>query len=591
MAGSLYNKWRPLRFADMIGQEHVTRTLQNALASGQLGHAYLFSGPRGTGKTTAARILARAVNCRQGILPDPCNRCETCAMALEGRSFDIIEIDAASNTGVDDIRELRDKVNFVPAHGRYKVYIIDEVHMLSTGAFNALLKTLEEPPPHVLFVLATTEVHRVPATILSRCQRFEFRRVSFDALVARLRHIAAAEGVQVEDRALELIARYGTGSVRDAISLLDQAITFGGDGVTVETVRAMLGAGRSEAAAQLAAAIVRRDVPAGLRLINQALADGLDLRQFNRDVVEYLRGVLLARAGASVQELAGVTEETAQEMIELAQQIETPDLLHAVRLFAQADAALRHAAQPQLPLELALVESALGAPPAQEAAAALAPPLRAPRPAPVPASLAERTGPRMAAPPSRAAAPAPDGQERTTMDSPDEEPETGMLAAAGEAAAALASLQAQSAPEPPVEDRPSAGVPGADPAASEPRPAASPDVEQVRQVWDRVLALVRRDSRSLEAILRDARPVRVEGGVLTLEFDYAFHRQRADDTENRIILERAVRRAVGAELQVRTALSGSAQPQARRTRYTSPTSDPFVLKATRILGARILDEE
>ncbi len=590
MAVSLYNKWRPLRFADMIGQEHVTRTLQNALASGQLGHAYLFSGPRGTGKTTAARILARAVNCRQGILPDPCNRCETCVMALEGRSFDIIEIDAASNTGVDDIRELRDKVNFVPTHGRYKVYIIDEVHMLSTGAFNALLKTLEEPPPHVLFVLATTEVHRVPATILSRCQRFEFRRVSFDALVARLRHIAAAEGIQVEDRALELIARYGTGSVRDAISLLDQAITFGGDGVTVETVRAMLGAGRSEAAAQLAAAIVRHDVPAGLRLINQALADGLDLRQFNREVVEYLRGVLLAKAGASVQELAGVTEETEQEMVELAQQIETPALLHAVRLFAQADAALRHAAQPQLPLELALVESALGALPQQEAPAAPAPSLRAPRPAPVSASLSERPAPRMVEPaPSRAAAPVPDGQERIPANTPDEEPAAEMPAAG--AAAVPSSPQAPLAPELLVEDRSLAGVPGGDPAAPEPHAASSPDLEQVRQMWDRVLALVRRDSRSLEAILRDARPVRVEGTVLTLEFDYAFHRQRADETENRIILERALRRAVGTELQVRTALSGSAQPQARRTRYTSPTSDPFVLKASRILGARILEEE
>jgi DNA polymerase-3 subunit gamma/tau len=595
MTVSLYNKWRPLRFADMIGQEHVTRTLQNALACGQLGHAYLFSGPRGTGKTTAARILARAVNCRQGILPDPCNRCETCTMALEGRSFDIIEIDAASNTGVDDIRELREKVNFVPTHGRYKVYIIDEVHMLSTGAFNALLKTLEEPPPHVLFVLATTEVHRVPATILSRCQRFEFRRVPFDALVARLRQIAAAEGAQVEDRALELIARYGTGSVRDAISLLDQAITFCGTHVTAEAVRAMLGAGRSEAAAQLAAAIVRRDVPAGLRLINQALADGLDLRQFNREVVEYLRGVLLAKTGASVQELAGVTEETEQEMIELARQIETPDLLHAVRLFAQADSALRYATQPQLPLELALVESALGAP--RELSAAGAAPAARSRPT-VPLRPIDRDVRRAAAPflqphaardaaPREDAPPAPlpDGRALATPDARTEEP----AEPAGEPA------QVQGLPG--ESGRPVVGAIDAGPSLEEPsaageqRPAAVIDIELVRQVWDRVLDLVGRDSRSFQAILRDARPVRVADGVLTLEFGYAFHRQRTDEMENRIILERALRRAVGAELQVRTVLSETAQPQLRRTRYASPTSDPFVLKATRILGARVLDDE
>mgnify|MGYP005850222447 CR=1 FL=1 len=392
---------------------------------------------------------------------------------------------------------------------------------------------------------------------------------------------------RASDRALELIARYGTGSVRDAISLLDQAMTFGGDGVTIEAVRAMLGAGRSEAAAQLAAAVVRRDVPAGLRLINQALADGLDLRQFNRDVVEYLRGVLLAKAGASVQELAGVTEETAQEMIELAQQIETSELLHAVRLFAEADSALRHAAQPQLPLELALVESALGAPPRQEAPAAPAPSLRAPRSAPAPASLAERTVPRMHGPaPSRTPAPVPDGQEHRPADAADVESAAGMAAAA-----VPLSLQEMPAPQPSAEDRAPAGVPGVDPLAATPRSATSPDLERVRQVWDQVLALVRRDSRSLEAILRDARPVRFEGGVLTLEFDYAFHRQRADETENRIILERALRRAVGAELQVRTILAGSAQPSSRRTRYTSPASDPFVLKAARILGARVVDDE
>src|SRR5690606_25068891 len=235
MTQALYRKWRPARFDEVIGQEHVTRTLRNAIASGRSGHAYLFCGPRGTGKTTTARLLAKAVNCLHDDEAErPCNQCTNCVAIGQGRFLDLIEIDAASNTGVDDIRDLRDKINFSPSEGRFKVYIIDEVHMLSTAAFNALLKTLEEPPPHAKFVLATTEEHKVPATIKSRCQQFNFRLLTLDEILERLRWLAAQEQLEVEPQALELIARQGAGSIRDAESLLDQLVAAPGDAITLE---------------------------------------------------------------------------------------------------------------------------------------------------------------------------------------------------------------------------------------------------------------------------------------------------------------------------------------------------------------------
>ena len=244
MAQALYRKWRPQTFDDIVGQEHIVRTLRNALQTGRLHHAYLLAGPRGTGKTTTARLIAKAVNCLSPMEERPCDQCEICRAVTDGRLMDLMEIDAASNTGVDNIRDLLEKVGFRPAHASFKVYVVDEVHMLSTAAFNALLKTLEEPPEHVIFVLATTEVHKIPETILSRCQRFEFRRIPLAGLVGQLQTIAAAEGIEAEPEALDLIARAATGSMRDAISLFDQMAA--GGAVTADYVRLMLGTERRE---------------------------------------------------------------------------------------------------------------------------------------------------------------------------------------------------------------------------------------------------------------------------------------------------------------------------------------------------------
>lgn len=281
MSQALYRKWRPARFDDVIGQEHITRTLRNGVASGRIAHAYLFCGPRGTGKTTTARLLAKAVNCLHPDLAQrPCDQCTVCKAISEGRFLDLIEIDAASNTGVDDIRSLRDKVNFSPNEGRFKVYIIDEVHMLSTAAFNALLKTLEEPPPHVKFILATTEEHKVPVTIKSRCQPYNFRLLTTQEITGRLQLLIEREQLKVTDEALNLVARQGAGSLRDAESLLDQLITSPEETITLNRAQTILGTASSESVIRLVAAVIGGEAPAGLQVIHQALGGGVDARQF-----------------------------------------------------------------------------------------------------------------------------------------------------------------------------------------------------------------------------------------------------------------------------------------------------------------------
>ncbi|NLF77613.1 MAG: DNA polymerase III subunit gamma/tau [Chloroflexi bacterium] len=356
-AQALYLKWRPQTFDDVIGQEHITRTLQNALRQERVRHAYLFSGPRGTGKTSTARLLAKAVNC-QGEDPArrPCNECPHCVAVNEGRYLDLIEIDAASHTGVDDVRDLRDKIAFSPNEGRFKVYIIDEVHRFSGAAFDALLKTLEEPPPHAIFVLATTEIAKVPATIKSRCLMFEFRRVSLAEVVDRLARIAESENVSIDPSALELIAREGTGSVRDSISLLDQLIADPEAHITLEMAQNILGTASGHNVIELAQALIDGDTAGGLDLINAAVDGGADPRQFGRQVIEHLRQVLLYKMGGD--DLIDATDERRAAIHAQADAFGRKALLAAIRAFNAAVQDWQGGWQPQLPLELAFVESA-----------------------------------------------------------------------------------------------------------------------------------------------------------------------------------------------------------------------------------------
>ncbi len=355
---ALYRKWRPRTFDEVIGQEHVTRTLRNALASGRISHAYLFAGVRGTGKTTMARLLAKAVNCEGEGVEKPCGECRICRAVDEGSLIDLIEIDAASNRGIDEIRDLRDKVGFRPNEARYKFYIIDEVHMLTEPAFNALLKTLEEPPAHVIFVLATTEPHKIPATIISRCQRFDFRRIPLADITRWLSHIATQEGLSVEESALEYIARQSGGSLRDAISLLDQLMAYSGTTITLEHVQGILGSVASQAVGELVSCLIAGDRARGLELINQLIGDGSEPRQFAREVVEYLRKLLLLKVGdGTILLRASATAEEMATMRTQVSQVSGRWLLRAIRLFNAAATESKISFIPQLSLELAFLET------------------------------------------------------------------------------------------------------------------------------------------------------------------------------------------------------------------------------------------
>jgi DNA polymerase III subunit gamma/tau len=354
MSQAYYRKWRPRLWEQVVSQEHIVQTLKNAISSGRVGHAYLFAGPRGTGKTTTARLLAKAVNClAEDPNNRPCDQCIHCQAVTEGRFLDLIEIDAASNTSVEDIRDLRDKINFSPTQGKYKVYIIDEVHMLSTAAFNALLKTLEEPPPHAIFILATTEVHKIPATVLSRCQRHEFRRIPVSDIVRHLKDMISKEGLSFDDDALVLIARQSTGSIRDAISLVDQLASSGGK-VTLEMAQNILGTATNQVVVNLVDTIIDRKAASGFDCIHNALDSGTDPRQFSRQVVDYLRQLLLFRVGNADQ--VDVTQELRAQMAQQAQSLTIPQLLEAIKLFNNAASDRSTGWHPGLLLELALAE-------------------------------------------------------------------------------------------------------------------------------------------------------------------------------------------------------------------------------------------
>ncbi|HPU41417.1 MAG TPA: DNA polymerase III subunit gamma/tau, partial [Acetivibrio clariflavus] len=290
---ALYRKWRPMVFEDVVEQEHVVKTLKNSILAGRIAHAYLFCGTRGTGKTTMAKIFSRAINCLNSKDGDPCNECEICKGILNGSLLDVIEIDAASNNSVDNVREIRDEVVYTPSKARYKVYIIDEVHMLSTGAFNALLKTLEEPPGHVVFILATTEPHKLPATILSRCQRFDFRRIPVESIVKRIGYIAENSGVSIEEEGLRLIARMSDGALRDAISILDQCISLGNKHLTYEDVLSIVGIVNNTFVADVVDAINTKEVDRVLQLINVLVMDGKNITQFVSDLILYYRNLLI----------------------------------------------------------------------------------------------------------------------------------------------------------------------------------------------------------------------------------------------------------------------------------------------------------
>jgi DNA polymerase III subunit gamma/tau len=527
MTQALYRRWRPQTWDEVVGQEHVVQTLRNAVRSDRWVHAYLLAGPRGTGKTTMARLLAKAANCLAESPADrPCNECEHCKAVNAGTFLDLIEIDAASNTSVEDVRDLRDRINFRPNQGRVKFYIIDEVHMLSTPAFNALLKTLEEPPAHARFVLATTEVHKVPATVLSRCQRHEFRRIPVATITDLLQRRCAEEGLKVEPRVLDLIARQSTGSLRDAISLLDQ-LTSTGEAVSLERAQQVLGTATSDAVCSIVRAIAERQAGSGLTAINAALDAGADPRQLARQVVEYLRGVVLTRLSSTAS--LDVAPEVQAEMAELAKVMANPVLLTGLSAFQKAGTAdTRGNWQPALPLEMALIEAC--------------------------ADRGETVAPQGAKPAVQASSPSP-------------------------------APRPSGAASPPRPTSKAAPAPPADPSAS-----AVITFAQVRSQWPQVLAAAfRRDPRT-QALLNSGRPMGIEREVLVLGFNSDLLRERMERKENLALVRQCFEDVFGAPLTVRCVLSHGWTPTGEAPAAADGIEDGgMVATAVRDLGAQVVD--
>jgi DNA polymerase III subunit gamma/tau len=486
MTQALYRKWRPHLWEQVVGQEHIIHTLRNAIRSGHIGHAYLFAGPRGTGKTTTARLLAKAVNClAEDPNERPCDHCVYCQAVNEGRFLDLIEIDAASNTSVDDIRDLRDKINFSPSQGKYKVYIIDEVHMLSTAAFNALLKTLEEPPAHAIFILATTEVHKIPATVLSRCQRHDFRRIPVIEIVKQMQKMAHEEGIDIDTDALTMIARQATGAMRDAISLLDQLASTG-EKITLASAQTVLGTATNQVVIELVNALAARNPGDGLELIHSALDNGTDARQFARQVVEYLRSLLLIRLGNTVQ--VDATGEVRAQMTKQAAAFEPAKLLGTIRLFNNAATDARSGWYPGLFLELALAEACEEEPIRVEAPAgitkqAVNSPVEAASSTVVPPTAAEENTPSMA----------------------------------GTNAVALKGAV------------PDAGL----------------TLDEIRQNWRRIRDKLKQSSKPAEALLNSSKPLAVKNGVLILGFATEVLKSKMDTRENLELTCRTIAQVVG----------------------------------------------
>jgi DNA polymerase-3 subunit gamma/tau len=528
VAEALYRKWRPQTFEDVVGQEHITTTLRNQIATNRVGHAYLFVGSRGCGKTTTARILAKEINIA-GIDPNSLRAKQIADSISEGRELDLIEIDAASHTGVDDIREIRDKVAFQPSELRYKVYIIDEVHMLSTSAFNALLKTLEEPPAHVVFILATTDPQKIPATVLSRCQRFNFKRVPVKRIVDRLRVICQGEGIEADDHALTLIARQATGALRDAISLLDQLASSNSLRITADDVREALGATDAATVRALMDGLVTGAPAVGLDGIQAAIDQGADARQIARQMVDYLRSVVQVKLGQKEPQgqTGDVSESEKLDLANYAQKADTPLLLHGIRAFSTAISEMRGTVDSQLFLELAYLECAV----ADE---------------PVGARQPDAEQPRHMATPSA---------QRQARHEP-------------------VAARIESAP-PPANNAPPA-------SRADPTNGGSAGLEMLRAQWKALIQQVNSTNKPTAALLRSCHPVSVEGDVIRVRADHDLIRQRLDDPKHHEVMTAAINHILDGQFIVHV-FTGVPDQE------VDQEEDPL-LKAAKKLGGRVREE-
>ncbi len=591
-------KYRPGTFDDVIGQPHVVQTLVNSITTKRIAQAYLFSGSRGVGKTTVARILAKALNCEQGQTGTPCGTCSNCLEIAAGTSVDVMEIDGASNTSVDDVREIRENVKFAAFRGKYRVYIIDEVHMLSNSAFNALLKTLEEPPPHVVFIFATTEIHKIPATILSRCQHYNFRRIARAEIVERLRHVVNQDQIVIEERSLMALARASEGSMRDGLSLLDQAVAFGGKTIVHTDLEALLGAVPQELVRAMIQAITAQESASALLVLAQLLDQGHDLRAYCAEVVEYLRNMLVVSVVPLPQEQQGLIEAATEDLAQMAADAKafSPEQLQELfAIFTQAEDSLRLSAHPRFVLETAAVRATRLLRRANEKPAQAMPPAQAPRPLQTPVRVEKPAQPVRADNPPPPSAPKPP-QSTASMPAAPMPARPPVLATAAPARNPL--------PTPPPVRPPLASSEG---TATKPVPAPPSDAARpaVTLNWEQLQEEVAGAFSNIAPFLEMGRLVGVDGHVVTIGFSKqaTVARGMIEKPDNIAVLTSMCERLSGQTLRLRVVELTEADPPGRtmaelrvskekeqkQVLFEQARAHPVVKQALEMFGAELAE--
>lgn len=544
MAETLYRKYRPKNFGEIIGQKHIVKTLTNSILKNRIGQAYLFTGPRGTGKTSIARILAKTVNCENPKNALTCEKCPACSLLNENKSLDIIEIDAASNTGVDNIRELRETVALPPTSLKYKVYIIDEVHMLSTGAFNALLKTLEEPPKHVIFILATTEIHKVPATIISRCQRFDFTRLPLQNIIEKLNLIATAEKIRIDQDSLEMIALSAEGGMRDAESLLAQIISLEDKNITLKEVEEILGSTDRKFAYEITNALIENDSSLAIQKINSLLDGGYDLSIFNKSLINYLRQLMLLKVNPDLKKhfTYEMTEEQIKKMLSQAQKTEMPKILRTIDLLLEAQGKIASFMLPQLPLEMAFIK-ATGVIPIVN-----------------PITTEQIKKGALTPPP------------------PSGEVDPDVIIGAREGNSQKIKLTKES-----------------NTLTEKSNNNSEPAIElfDIRNNWAKLLVDIKPFNHSLSALLANCQAIEVNGNEITLATPYAFYKDRLENPANRLTIEDVFGKILGLKIRIKTIVDKDSFPRKNSENPTPETNHEtasLLDDALEIMGGKVVEE-
>jgi DNA polymerase-3 subunit gamma/tau len=552
---SLYRKWRPQDFSDIVGQENVVKTLKNAIKLDRIAHAYLFCGPRGTGKTSTAKILAKALNCEEGPTVDICDDCTSCNKITDNSSIDVLEIDAASNRGINEIRELREKVKFSPTEGNYKVYIIDEVHMLTTEAFNALLKTLEEPPEYVVFILATTEPNKLLSTILSRCQRFDFGRLSISDIISRISYISEQEEVEISEKSLAAIARSAAGGMRDAISILDQTISYAGSEIEIDDVSAVLGMVDHEVLIKLTQIMIDNNVEAGLNLVNDIIAKGKNISQFVDDFIHHLRNLLLLKECKETSKLIKTGTKEKEELKSVVDDLVVEQLLAWIEILNQMSYDLKQTTQQRLILEMGIIKL-----------------------------VKAETDKSLDTILSRIAKledQVTNGQLIVESKDKNKSKKKAKKKETNEQAKQITDSNSD-------KDKQTNSSPGKNSKVVDVAAPETADIEQVKEQWKQFLDYLKEKNMKLAAFMRDAQPFKIENNKLLLAFKHEFHKGQIES--NKQVVEEALKKLLGVSLQLKCIIDGASESKEEQEEEKI-TDHPLVKETLELFSGQVVKVE